>query len=339
MKSTDFTRHLTAYLGKYVPEQRNYRANTICAYRDVFRLLLLYGKTVRRVSPDRMTLKVLDHEFIAAFLDWLRDERHCGAATINHRLIAIRAFFDYVQVEEPAFLLVCQRIRKIPFRKVPKQPVQYFSEEALQALLARPGSGTRKALRDMTMLSLMYDSAIRVQELLDLMVKNIRFESPSTITVVGKGDKQRTVPIMKPTASLLRDYGKVLGFDYRNQGEQTLFCNSRGSKLTRVGVTYVLKKYAGQIKKEGIKVPSRISPHILRHTRAMHLLRAGVPLIYIRDFLGHVDIKTTQIYADTDFETKRTAIEKAAVQLQLPAQASWERNGDIMDWLTHLCEK
>lgn len=339
MKATDFTRHLTAYLGKYVPEQRNCRPNTICAYRDVFRLLLLYGKAVRRISPDRMTLKVLDHEFITTFLDWLRDERHCEASTINHRLIVIRAFFEYVQIEEPALLVACHRIKKIPFRKVPKPPMHYFTEKATQALLARPGSGTRKAVRDMTMLSVMYDAAIRVQELLDLSLKNIRFEAPSTITVIGKGNKQRTVPIMKPTASLLREYVKTLGYDYRSQGDHTLFCNSRGSSLTRVGVTYVLKKYANLIKEEGHQVPARISPHVLRHTRAMHLLRAGVPLIYIRDFLGHVDIKTTQVYADTDFETKRAAIEKAAIPLQLPAQASWERDGNIMEWLLRLCEK
>ncbi|MCL2000213.1 MAG: site-specific integrase [Planctomycetes bacterium] len=339
MKPTDFTRHLTTYLGKYVPEQRNCRPNTICACRDVFRLLFLFGKKIRRISPDRLTFKVLDPEFIAAFLEWLRNERHCEAATINHRLIVIRAFFAYVQAEEPAFMMLCQRIRKIPFRKVPKSAIQYFSEDAVQALLARPGNETRKALRDMTLLSLMYDSAVRVQEALDLSLKNIRFEVPSTITVIGKGEKQRTIPIMKPTVSLVRDHVKALGYDSRNHGDSTLFCNSRGCKLTRVGVTYVLKKYTKLIQKDGHKVPERISPHILRHTRAMHLLRADVPLIYIRDFLGHVDIKTTQVYANTDFETKRMAIEKATIPLQIPAQASWERNGDIMEWLTRLCEK
>lgn len=339
MKPTDFTRHLTTYLGKYLPEQRNYQPNTICSYRDVFRLLLLFGKNVCRIRPDRMTLKNLDYDFVVAFLNWLRDERHCSASTINHRLISVRAFFDYVQMEEPELLLNSQRIRNIPLRKTSKAPPKYLSEEAVSALLVQPQNGQRHALRDMTMLSVMYDSAVRVQELLDLALKNVRFETPATITVAGKGGKTRTIPIMKPTTRLLRDHANALGYDRALQGERTLFYNSHGEKLTRVGVTYVLQKYAALIEQRGHIVPQRISPHILRHTRAMHLLRAGVPLVYIRDFLGHVDVKTTQIYADTDFETKRNAIEKSSIPLQLPAQMSWERDGDIMAWLERLCEK
>lgn len=339
MKPTDFTRHLTAYLGKYVPEHRNYQPNTVCAYRDVFRLLLHFGNDVRRIKPDRITLSDLSYEFIADFLGWLRDERHCGIATVNHRLAAIRAFFDYIQMEEPELLLTCQRIRKIPFRKTSKAPPLFISKDAVRALLVRPEGGGHHSLRDMTMLSTMYDAAIRVQELLDLRVKDLRFESPATITVIGKGDKTRTVPVMKGTVRLLREHVESLGYDASRHGERTLFCNSRGVKLTRVGVTYVLKKYAALIRNEGHNLPVRLSPHLLRHTRAIHLLREGVPLIYIRDFLGHVDIKTTQIYANVDFETKREAIEKSSMRIDLPAQLSWERDGNIMEWLERLCEK
>lgn len=339
MKASDFSRYLTTYLAKYLPEQRNLSANTLRAYRDAFRLLLLYCKSVRRMPPDRITLKQIDAALIADFLEWLRKERNCAPTTVNHRLNIIRSFFEYVQIEAPEYLLESQRIKKIPFRKAPKPPLNFFTENAIRALLAKPDGNTRKGFRDLTLLSLLYDSAARVQEMLDLRLKDIRLDPPESITVCGKGKKVRTIPIMRATASLLRDYIASLRYDWRIHGENTLFFNAQNQQLGRVGVAYILRKYVSIIEKEGLPIPGRISPHVLRHTKAMHLLRAGVPLIYIRDFLGHVDIKTTQIYADIDFETKRKAIEKAAMSIKLPPQMSWENDGNIMDWLTHFCAK
>ncbi len=138
MKATDFSRHLTTYLAKYLPEQRNLSANTLRAYRDAFRLLLLYCKSVRRMPPDRITLKQIDAALIADFLEWLRKERNCASATVNHRLNIVRSFFEYVQIEAPEYLLESQRIKKIPFRKAPKPPLNFFTENAIRALLAKP---------------------------------------------------------------------------------------------------------------------------------------------------------------------------------------------------------
>ena len=142
----------------------------------------------------------------------------------------------------------------------------------MRALLARPGDDGGHSLRDMVMLSTLYDAAVRVQELLDLRVKDLRFEAPATITVTGKGEKTHTIPIMKGTVRLLQEQVRAFGYDFTRQGDRTLFCNSRGAQLTRVGVTYVLKKYATLIRQEGHILPTRLSPHLLRHTQAIDML-------------------------------------------------------------------
>jgi site-specific recombinase XerD len=338
MKQTDFAIHLSRYLGVYLPGQVGASVNTIYSYRDTFSLLLRYCNTELNLTPQKLTLERIDHHLIQQFLVWLENERKCCAATRNNRLAAIHAFYRYLQLEMPHLLSRCQEILELPYKKSQEKVIPHLTLDDVQTLLQQPNTTTAAGRRDLAMLSLLYDTGARVQELVDLRIDDVRLSSLTVIRLTGKGNKARLVPIMKPTENLLRQYLEEHNKDYAVRGSYPLFCNRVGKKLTRAGVAYILGKYFESAKSRGNKfLPESISPHIMRHSKAMHLLQSGVNLVYIRDLLGHVDIKTTEVYARADEHFKRKALEQA---YPCPTPecgiVSWQKDGDLMDWLKNL---
>ena len=180
-----------------------------------------------------------------------------------------------------------QQILNIPFKKKTQKIVDYLTPEAIKILLKQPDISTRNGLRDLVVMSLLYDTGARVQELIDLKVNDIRLEKPCTVMLHGKGNKIRQVPIMDNTKKILKEYIKK----YQKDSSQYLFESDTNRKFTRNGIFYIINKYTKKAIKESPAIPKKIFPHMLRHTKAMHLLQSGVNLIYIRDFLGHVDIR------------------------------------------------
>jgi site-specific recombinase XerD len=188
------------------------------------------------------------------------------------------------------------------------------------------------------MLSLLYDTGARVQELADLTLGDVRLSSPTVIRLKGKGNKVRLVPVMTPTEKLLRGYLEEHDPNYAVHHGYPLFCNRDGKKLTRAGIAYILKKYVVQAQSLGsIPLQTVVSPHVLRHSKAMHLLQSGVNLIYIRDLLGHADVSTTEVYARADERFKREAL-----MLAYPSpspeteETAWQKDADLIDWLKNL---
>ncbi len=223
-------------------------------------------------------------------------------------------------------------------KKAPTPAIAYLSPDDVQSIFAQADTSTKYGRRDMLLLSLMYDSGARVQEICDLRVRDVRLQKPPTVTLTGKGRKTRFVPIMASTASALTVYFSDNCLSSPEKADQPLFTNHQRGKLTRAGVTYILKKYFGAARQENPNLPKKISPHILRHSKAMHMLQAGINLVYIRDFLGHVHVETTEIYAKADTEMKRRAIESAHIKIEseLPA---WTDDKNIMTLLANLCGK
>jgi site-specific recombinase XerD len=174
----------------------------------------------------------------------------------------------------------------------------YLSLDSVKGLLGQPDRNTVQGRRDAVLLSLLYDTGARVQELVDLKVCDINLNDTVTIILTGKGGKSRIVPVMAPTGDLLRKYIEGYGLSHPSKSRNPLFTNRGGKQpLTRAGVTYILKKYASQAQMAGVKdISGEITPHWLRHSKAMHLLQSGVNLVYIRDLLGHSDVSTTEIY-------------------------------------------
>ena len=336
MKPTDFAKYLTEFLSVYLPSQKNVSKNTIHSYRDAFKLLINFCQDNKKIAVEQITLNILSSKIITDFLDWLETNRNCSISTRNQRLAAIHSFFRYVQAEEPAGIFNFQKITSIPIKKAKKVVIEHLIPEAIKLLLEQPDKHTSKGRRDLTLMSVLYDSGARVQELIDTRICDVTLQIPAILTLTGKGNKIRRVPIMKNTASLLQNYILENQLDKPWKNEHPLFINNQHHKLTKEGVAYIVTKYAESARKISTIIPSKVKVHMFRHSKAMHLLQAGVNLIYIRDFLGHVDLKTTEIYARIDTETKRKAIENAYPDLIDSNLPDWSKDHALLSWLSEL---
>lgn len=333
MKPTDFSYYLSEFLTGYLAGQRNLSINTIKSYRDTFILLLEYIRENYRISPEKVTIKQIDNTLVEKFLLWLETARNNGISTRNQRLAAVHAFFRYLQSQKPEYLFHSQKILSIPLKRSPKPIVGFLSEAAMKRILSIPDINTSSGRRNLTLLCTLYDTGARVQELADLKVRDIRLEPPAVVSITGKGRKTRHVPIMKQTVKLLEAYVKEQNLTSPEKLDYPLFFNKQGLKLTRQGITYILKKYVT------LEEIEKITPHVIRHSKAMHMIQADINPIFIRDFLGHSDLKTTQVYLKTSTETKRKALEKMNDKVIPISTLIWNTNEELMSWLNGLCRK
>lgn len=336
MKPTDFAKHLTEYLTNYLVSQKNVSRNTILSYRDTFKLLLRYCHQVKNIPVEKISMDLLSNTLIVDFLGWLETGRGCSISTRNQRLAAIHSFFRFVQSEEPAGLFHFQKVIAIPQKSAQKVAVEHLSPKAMKLLLEQPNTHSIRGRRDLTLLSVLYDTGARVQELIDLKPCDVYLEGLAVITLTGKGNKVRRVPVLKNTAKLLNRYLTEHSLEKPWKNQYPLFSNSRHERLTREGVAYIICKYSVAGRKISSSIPEHVRPHMFRHSKAMHMLQAGVNLIYIRDFLGHVDLKTTEIYARADVEAKRTAIEDICTDLVTGTLPDWSKDESLLAWLSDL---
>lgn len=333
MKTTDFPSMLSDFLLKELPNIRNQSSNTIISYRDTYVRLLIYCRDVLSIKPERISVTDLTAERLVDYLNWLEQDCNNSINTRNQRLAAIHSLFRYIQMQSPEYLFQCQQILGIPYKKAEKHPVGYLSEDETKTLLSTPDTSTRKGRRDQALLTLLYDSGARVQELVDLRVGDLRLNTPAQVKLTGKGRKTRCVPLMDKTVALLRQYLLENNIDTPISFEHPLFFNSQRKKLTRQGVAYILCKYADLCNIQ------QVSPHKLRHTKAMHLTEADVNPIFIRDFLGHTDLKVTEIYSKTSIKMKKAALDKMnSGKTVIPDKPvkDWTNDNSLLDWLNGL---
>jgi integrase/recombinase XerD len=333
--ATDFAVFLRRFLTAHLAGLRGCSPNTIVSYRDAFKLLICYFRDERSIPPERLTLELIDAAAITGFLDWLRTSRHNSASTTSQRLAAIDSFFTWMQSQDPARMACCQDILAIPVRKHDRPAVAHLSTGQTRQLLAMPDRSTRRGRRDATLLATLYDSAARVQELADLTVRGLRLDDPAMASLTGKGRKTRHVPLDTNTAALLTAYLAERHLDSPGRDDHPVFFNQHRSKLSRGGIAWILRKYQTQATDPAL-ANARLSPHILRHSRAMHLYDAGIPLPYIRDILGHVDLSTTEIYARASTEAKRKALEAVYDDLVTADLAEWNQDPELLSWLASL---
>lgn len=336
MRKTDFAQCLETYLRTYLPGQAGLSENTVMAYRDTFIQMLRFIESARKIKPDRLTLADFDARLIEDFLGWLESERHNSISTRNQRLAAIRAFAKYARSRYPEFLLESQKISDIRRKKHPKPELAHLTPDEIKAILDAVPTDDRYGRRDLALLTLLYDSAARVQEICDLRVRDVRLRKPYTVKLVGKGQKARHVPLMDRTSDILKKYAAENRLDTPDRLDRPFFSNHRDAPLTRAGIAYILKKYCDLARKGHPELPARISPHVLRHSKSMHMLRAGMPLTDIRDFLGHEHVDTTEIYAKTDTEIRRKKLEEANITIDTDLP-DWNDDKDLIAMLTSLC--
>lgn len=331
MKSDTFSYYITKYFAEYLPNQTATSINTIHSYRDTFVQLLEFYKTIYRILPERLEYKQFTIERIEEFLEYLETTRGIGISTRNQRLAAIHSFFRYIQYREPAGFAQCAEVLSIPFKKAPVTPMNYMSIDEVTLLFSIPDQKDKMELRDLSILVLLYESGARVQELIDLCPAHVRFGATTVVELHGKGNKTRLVPIYADAASIIKNYMSSYG---RKDISNPLFVNRKGEKLTRAGIQYIIDKYVSMAKiKRSDLFTKRITNHCFRHSKAMHLLEAGVNLIYIRDFLGHTSVVTTEIYAKTNPMIKREQLIKNGASIQVPKKYSQKEKSDMIEWL------
>lgn len=339
--STDFARLLSRFLTDYLQHERNLSPNTIASYRDAFVQFVTYMREVCKISVEKLGLADLTRGNVTGFLNWLESKAGVSKQTRNYRLAAIHAFVSFLQYECVDRLEQWQLILSIKTVKCERGKLSYLTADGVKLLLAQPDLSTRQGRRDAALLALFYDTGARVSEIIGLTPSSLRIDSePYTIKLYGKGRKTRLVPLAKEQTQLLRAYMEENHLFESQNATHPLFFNTRGEKLTRAGMTYIVKKYADMARQINPElIPEVLSCHVLRHTKAMHLLQAGVNLVYIRDLLGHVSIQTTDVYARADSRQKREALERAYQPLAPQGNTTerlWEKDKDLLGWLKNL---
>jgi integrase/recombinase XerD len=316
-------RWLSKFFTSYLAGERAASPKTVSSYRDAMKLLLTWFRDTEGIPPEKLRLADIDRPRVLRFLAWLEAGRGCSAATRNQRLAVIKSFCRYTAVEHPDLLGQATQVLAIRQKSTPAPQLDHLTGDQVKTLLAQPGTA----------------SAARVQELCDLDVADIRRGSPMTVVIRGKGSKIRYVPVMEPTARLVGDY---LDHRDRHPGVGTdadpLFAGPNHLRLTRSGISKLLARHVQAVRaRDPAWAPAlQVTPHTLRRSRAMHLVQAGVNLIYIRDLLGHADVSTTEIYARADAEAKRKAIENAYEPLTPDTLPDWTQDSSLLSWLDSL---
>jgi integrase/recombinase XerD len=320
----------------YLPVQMGLSINTIRAYRDTIKLLLCYVAKALRKPVDKLDVEDVPEETVLGFLDHIEQVRGCSASTRNARLAALRTFFGFIANEEPELLLQCRRIRDVPQKRTAHNAIGYLEENEMQSLLDAVKGKTRTALRDKALLLLLYNTGARASEVLHITGPDLRLDEPAHVRLMGKGRKSRCCPLWPETATVLRAY--IEERDSSHPGAEGMFLNANGSSLSRFGVGHIIGKYAERAR---TKCPSlrgkNITPHTIRHTTAMHLLRAQNDIHMVSYWLGHATLDTTHVYVEIDMEMKRKMIEKVDPPV-VGKHAAWQKPG-VLKWLNELTKE
>jgi integrase/recombinase XerD len=303
---TSLAPHLTAFLRDRLPRERGASPHTCDAYAYAFKLLLVFAAKRLRTQPSALALEHLDVALVLAFLDDLESTRGNSARTRNARLAAIRSFARFVEYRVPSCLQQVRGLLAIPMKKSDEKLVSYLTLDEMQAVLDAPDPRSRDGVRDRAMLHVAFAAGLRVSELVGMRLDDVWLQPQPAIHVRGKGRRERTLPLWKATAKALRAWLAVRG----NASCPELFLSTRGAPLTRAGFEYILAKHVAVA---ATSLPSikrkRVSPHVLRHSCAMHTLEATHDIRKVALWLGHASVQTTEIYVRADPTQKLEAID------------------------------
>lgn len=304
-RSADFPRLLEAFFLDRLVQQRRASPYTIASYRDTFRLLVTFAQKRLQRAPSALRLADLDAPLISAFLDYMETERGNSARSRNVRLAAIRSFFRYAALQEPQHAGLIQRVLAMPNKRFERRPIDFLVRPEIDALLAAPDRTTWAGRRDHALLLVAIETGLRCSELAGLRIESLVFERSAHVRCHGKGRKDRCTPLRKSTVAVLRSWLRERG----GTPSDPLFPNARSGQLSPDGVEYIVAKHVGVARRHCSSLKrKRVTPHVLRHTAAMELLKAGVDRAVIALCLGHESVETTQMYLSADLELKERAL-------------------------------
>lgn len=325
MKIYNITEALSSYFNNYLKLQRNVSNCTIISYKYTFKSLIKYLIDNNITTLKDFSFNDFTRENILAFLNDI--ESKTSISTRNQRLAAIKSFCQYLQYEPIEYLNQIQRILKIRTKKYPAKEIDFLTKEELTLYLNSINIDNKKGIRDYTLISFMYETGARINEIINVKICDLQLDDNYNVLLHGKGDKLRRVPITSELRNMLLKYIKA----FKLNSVSFLFQGQKYQKASTKMITHIVKKYS--IKS---KIHKNIHPHVFRHTRAMHLLEAGLTLVDIRDILGHASIKTTEIYLTINIDLKRNAILNVYENNDRFEDASWTKDENILKDLLDL---
>ena len=315
----------------YLSQQKGLRQSTVRSYRDTLRLFLPFVANAARRPISRLQLEELNLERALAFLQHMEQVRHNCVSTRNQRLAALRTFFEYLGRRSPEVLHLCQQIAAIPTKRTPRPDTRFIGREQVEALFNRLPDIGRLALRDRTLLLFLYNTGARVQEVADLRIEHLTLERPPWVRLHGKGGKWRQCPLWQETAKHLA----TLIHQRASERQDAVFVSASGQPMTRFGIYKRVRHLTAGVETTGSAADSRrVSPHVWRHTAAVHLLEAGNDVNVIRGWLGHASLNTTNRYAEITMRMKTEAMTLCA-----PSGSDatpWRDDPSLLKWLTSL---
>jgi site-specific recombinase XerD len=326
-----------SFFADHLVVQKGLRLGSICSYRDTMRLFLRFVAEQTRRPITRLSLQDLTLDRVLSFLKHLEQDRGNHARTRNQRRAALNTFFAYLALRTPEMLATCQQITAIPVKRAPLPATHYLEREEMTALLRHLPRQGRRSVRDRTLLLFLYNTGARVQEAADLRIEHLNLEAPAKVHLHGKGDKWRICPLwdetVKHIVQLLAERGPAVA------PTEPLFCARRGVALTRFGIYKIVRRHAAGWDTTGAE-PRRVTPHLFRHTAAVHLLESGVEINVIRAWLGHVSLDTTNRYAELTLRAKAAALQACepacGTSVAGRRSAVWKDDKVLLDWLNAL---
>jgi len=335
-KQNKLMQYVQMFFKDYLVIQKGLSVNTIKTYRDSLKLFLKFIAFRKNKAVSKVTLDDLDAESTVAFLQEIEKSRGNSIATRNLRLASLKTFFAYLISQDIFRSGKYQQIMAVPLKRSSKRLMEYLEVHEVEAITQSINRQDSNGERDYVILNLLYNTGARVSEICNLKVEQIRFESPPLITVVGKGQKLRQIPLWKETATILHKY--LAKKHVLDNPEAMIFLNARGKPLSRFGIRHIIQKRAA---KATCQCPSlakkRIGPHTFRHTIAMHMLQSGVDLTVIKNWLGHANLSTTHSYIEIDLEMKRKALAACSpVAKSYNLKQLIKENNDLINWLESL---
>jgi integrase/recombinase XerD len=339
-RPTGLGRSIGRFFQEYLPTLRGMSRHTVSSYRDAMILFLNFAAHDCKRTLESLELADFTADRVVRFLAFLEDTRSNSISTRNARLAAMHTFARFLSSEHPESMPVLQQVIAIPVKRGAQvAPIEYLEKAEIEILLANIDRKTSGGRRDYAMFALMFNTGARVQEIVNLRTRDIRLEAPCQVRFVGKGNKVRICPIWQRTARLLKDLIQKQQNSVGNSDDDHVFLNARGAPMTRFGVRYLLQRLVAACTDMAPTLAGkRIHPHSLRHTTAIHLLKAGVDFATISQWLGHASLNTTMRYARADLDLKRQALAQVFPDILAPPKggAFAFRDDNITGWLRRL---
>jgi site-specific recombinase XerD len=333
---------LSEYFASYLPDTKGVRRNTIVSYQYAFQLLFEFMNDKKGMSPEKVGFESLSEDIVLGYLDWLEKERGCSPATRNLRRTAISSFAKYAMKRNFGDALsFYSGVLNIPRKRAQKKPeIKYFTKEEIEIILKAPNTQTKIGKRDAVLLSFLYASGARAQELCDLTVNDVHFGGETNVRLLGKGDKPRLITIPDVCASLLRNYMRSVNLDASNSNDRCrhVFSSQTHEKMSISCVEEIVKKYVVAVKAEHPHLfrKTTYTPHSFRHSIAVHMLECGESLVVIKAFLGHASIKTTTVYADVTPELANKYLRERGNAIPVLDIKEQDNTGALVDSLPFL---